>query len=136
MYRGFLRRVRASCPLAAARLQTVRAYLLKEELQLLWDYTSATWAGKFLDRWCTKVMRSRLEPMKKLARSFRAHRELLLNWFRAKGEISAGTAEGLNNKLKVITRKAYGLRTFKATEIALCHGLGWLPEPKDAHRFF
>jgi transposase len=117
-------------------LRTVRAYLLKEELQLLWDYTSATWAGKFLDGWCSEVMRSRIEPMKKLARSFRVHRELLLNWFRARGEVSAGTAEGLNNKLKVITRRAYGLRTFKATEIALYHALGALPEPPVAHRFF
>ncbi len=81
-------------------------------------------------------MRSRIEPMKKLARSFRAHRELLLNWFRARGEISAAVAEGLNNKLKVITRRAYGLRTLKATKIALLHGLGALPEPKGAHRFF
>lgn len=46
----------------------------------------------------------------------------LLNWFRARGEVSAGTAEALNNKLKVITRSAYGLRTFKATETALYHG--------------
>jgi transposase len=81
-------------------------------------------------------MRSRIEPMKKLARSFRVHRELLLNWFRARGEVSAGTAEGLNNKLKVITRRAYGLRTLKATEIALYHALGALPEPPVAHRFF
>ncbi|MCB9716950.1 MAG: transposase [Myxococcales bacterium] len=105
-------------------------------LQLLWDYTSATWAGRFLDRWCSTVMRSRIEPMKKLARSFRVHRELLLNWFRARGEISAAVAEGLNNKLKVITRRAYGLRTLKATEIALYHSLGALPEPEGAHRFF
>jgi len=108
-------------------LRTVRAYLLKEELQLLWTYVSPTWAGKFLDRWCSKVMRSRIEPMKKLARSFRGHRELLLNWFRAKGEISAGAVEGLNNKLKVTFRRSYGFRTYKATEIALYHALGHLP---------
>ena len=117
-------------------LRTVRAYLLKEELQLLWSYVSPTWAGKFLDRWCSKVMRSRIEPMKKLAHSFRDHRELLLNWFRAKGEISAGSVEGLNNKLKVTFRKSYGFRTFKATEIALYHGLGRLPEPEVTHKFF
>jgi len=117
-------------------LRTVRAYLLKEELQLLWTYVSPTWAGKFLDRWCSKVMRSRIEPMKKLARSFRGHRELLLNWFRAKGEISAGAVEGLNNKLKVTFRRSYGFRTFTATEIALYHAMGRLPEPDVTHRFF
>ena len=53
-------------------------------------------------------MRSRLEPMKKVARTLRAHEELLLNWFRAKGEASAGAVEGLNNKIRVVTRRSYG----------------------------
>jgi transposase len=117
-------------------LKSVRAYLLKEEFQLFWKYVSSAWAGKFLDRWCTRVMRSRIEPMKKVARSLRTHRTLILNWFKAKGTISASSVEGLNNKLKVTFRKAYGLRTFKATEIALYHTLGRLPEPDFAHRFF
>ena len=73
--------------------------------------------------------------MKRVARMLRTHRELLLNWFRARGTISAGAVEGLNNKLKVITRKAYGFRTFKAIEVALYHALGHLPEPKATHRF-
>jgi transposase len=50
-------------------LRTVRAYLLKEAFQQLWDYNSATWAGKFLAEWCRQAMRSRIEPMKKIARS-------------------------------------------------------------------
>jgi transposase len=65
----------------------------------------------------------------------RNHRPLLLNWFRARGELSAAAVEGLNNKLKVTTRKAYGFRTFRALEIALYHTLGDLPEPKFTHRF-
>src|SRR4030095_10817803 len=71
-------------------LKTVRAYLLKESFQQLWDYNSATWAGKFLDDWCRHVMRSRIEPMKKIARSLRAHRELILNYFRAQKLLSSG----------------------------------------------
>jgi transposase len=51
-------------------LQTVRAYLLKEDFQQFWEYTSSTWAGMFLDFWCHQTMRSRLEPMKKIARTF------------------------------------------------------------------
>ncbi len=117
-------------------LRSVRAYLLKEEFQFLWDYVSPAWAGKFLDQWCTKVMRSRIEPIKKIARSMRTHRPLILNWFKARGAISAGIVEGLNNKLKVTFRRAYGLRTLKATEIALYHSLGKLPEPEFTHRFF
>jgi transposase len=117
-------------------LRSMRAYLLKEELQLLWEYVAPASAGRFLDRWCTRVMRSRLEPIKKVARSLRSHRTLILNWFRARGAISAGPVEGLNNKLKVTFRKAYGLRTFQATETALYHSLGRLPEPNFTHRFF
>jgi transposase len=117
-------------------LKTIRAYLLKEEFQLLWEYVSPTWAGKFLDRWCTKVMRSRIDPMKKMARTLRAHRELILNWFEAEGMISAGIVEGMNNKLKVTFRKAYGFKYFKTTEIALFHSLGKLPEPNFSHKFF
>lgn len=116
-------------------LRSVRAYLLKEELQLFWSYLSAAWAGRFLDGWCTKTMRSRLEPMKKVARMLRTHRELLLNWFRAKGAISSGIVEGFNNKAKLTTRRAYGFRTFRAAEVALYHALGDLPEPKLTHEF-
>jgi len=116
-------------------LKVVRAYLLKEDLQPFWNYVSPCWAGRFLDNWCNKVMRSRLEPMKKVARSLRSHRPLLLNWFRAKKLISAAAAEGLNNKLKVTTRKSYGFRTLKAAEVALYHALGKLPEPEFTHRF-
>ena len=50
-------------------LKTVRAYLLKEAFQQLWDYNSPAWAGKFLDDWCLQVMRSRIEPLKNIARS-------------------------------------------------------------------
>lgn len=116
-------------------LRSVRAYLLKEDFQFFWSYVSPYWAGQFLDRWCTRTMRSKLEPMKKVARTLRTHRPLLLNWFRAKGAISAGTVEGFNNKAKLTLRKAYGFRTYRGMEVALYHVLGALPEPKFTHRF-
>jgi transposase len=117
-------------------LQTVRAYLLKEQFQQFWDYDSPTWAGKFLDQWIALVMRSRIEPMKKVAKTLRSHRELILNYFRAKKQFSSGVVEGLNNKVKVTMRKSYGFRTFRITELALYHVLGKLPEPQLAHRFY
>lgn len=120
----------------ALNLRTVRAYLLKEDLQRFWGYASAYWAGLFLDEWCKRTMRSKLVPMKKVARMLRSHRTLLLNWFRAKGKIALGAVEGLNNKAKVTTRKAYGFKVFKTLELALYHNLGALPEPETAHRFF
>ena len=117
-------------------LRTVRSYLLKEEFHFFWDYKSAWWAGRFLDQWCDKTMRSRIDPMKKVAKMLRRHRELILNWFRAKKEFSSGVVEGLNNKAKVTTKMAYGFRTFRALEIALYHTLGKLPQPEFTHRFF
>lgn len=116
-------------------LRTVRAYLLKEEFQLFWTYVSPAWAGRFLDCWCTKTMRSRIEPMKKVARSLRKHRELLLNWFRAHGEISSGIVEGLNNKAKVTMRNAYGYKSYRILEASLYHALGHLPEREFTHKF-
>jgi transposase len=90
----------------------------------------------FLDFWCRQAMRSRIEPMKKIARMLRAHRALLLNYFKAKKESSSGVVEGLNNKAKVTMRKSYGFRTFRITELALYHTLGKLPEPALTHEFF
>jgi transposase len=116
-------------------LRTVRAYLLKEDLQGLWDYVSPHWAGKFMDAWCSRVMRSRLEPMKRVARMLRSHRPLILNWFRARGAISSAAVEGLNGKAKVATRKAYGFRTEEALKIALYNQLGARPEPVRPHKF-
>jgi len=117
-------------------LKTVRAYLLKEIFQQFWDYTSPTWAGYFLDEWCRQTMRSRIEPMKKIVRMLRSHRELILNYFRARKVISSGIIEGLNNKAKVTMRKSYGFRTFRITELALYHSLGKLPEPELTHKFY
>jgi len=116
-------------------LKSVRGYLLKQSFQLLWEYVSPYWAGRFLDGWVARVMRSRLEPIKKVARSIRGHRELILNWFKAKKEFNSGIVEGLNYKIKLTVRKAYGYRELKVAEIAIYHALGQLPEPALTHRF-
>jgi transposase len=121
--------------LLSCNLKTIRAYLLKEEFQLFWKYVSAAWAEKFMDQWCKKAMRSRLDPMKKIAGMLRLHKPLILNWFQARDEVSLGAVEGLNNKLKASIRTSYGFRTAKAIKIMLYHKLGALPEPKFAHRF-
>jgi transposase len=116
-------------------LKTMRAYLLKEDFQQLWDYQSPVWAEKFLDKWCTRAMRSKLDSMKKMAKMMRKHQPLLMNWFKAKGELSSGIVEGLNNKAKVTTRKSYGFKNPEIKKIALYHALGDLPVPEFTHRF-
>jgi transposase len=121
--------------LLVSKMATGRAWELKESFSYFWHYKSPIWAGAFLDYWTERALRSRMEPMKKVARMLRDHEELLLNWFRAKGELSSGAVEGLNNKTRVVTRRSYGFRTFDAMEMALYHTLGRLPEPESTHRF-
>ncbi len=81
-------------------------------------------------------MRSKLEPMKKVAKTIRGHRSLLLNFFEAKNQISLGAVEGQNNKAKVVTRKSYGFKTSEILKIMLYHKLGKLPVPDLAHKYF
>jgi transposase len=110
----------------------------QEAFYQFWDYNSPSWAGKFLDEWCRRTMCSRIAPMKKVARSIRRHRDLILNCLRAQRLISCGVAEGLNSKAKVIMREPHGLRTYRVLvlELALYHLLGKLPEPELTHAFF
>lgn len=65
-------------------LKSTRAYLLKQQFEKLWSYISPTWAEKFLDQWCAMVMRSKIEPLKKFAKSMRRHKLLILYYFPAK----------------------------------------------------
>jgi transposase len=89
-----------------------------------------------LTEWCARVLRSRLEPMTKVARRLEKHGELILNWFTAKGTISAGMVEGLKYNVKLTRKKSYGFRTLEAVKTAFSHRLGDLPEPEFAHKFW
>jgi len=122
--------------LLRCNLRSVRAYLLREDFQHFWTYSSATWAGKFLDDWIHRAMLSRLEPMKKIARMLKRHRPLIMNWFAAQGKLSSGIVEALNNTAKLTIRKSYGFRQYETLKYALYHKLGELPMPKLTHEFF
>jgi transposase len=117
-------------------LKSVKAHLQREDFQRFWEYNSPAWAGKFLDDWCARAMRTNLEPMKKVVKTLQAHRELILNWFKAGGQLSSGTVEGFNNKAKLTMRKAYGFRSPDTAQIALFHTLSDLPEPEFTHKFW
>jgi len=121
--------------LVGLNLRSVRAYLMREDFQRFWQYSSPTWAGKFLDQWCVRAMRSKIDPMKEMVGTLRRHRTILLNWFHARGAISNGSVEGMNNKVKLAIKKAYGFKSYKTLETALYHQLGKLPEPETTHKF-
>jgi transposase len=116
-------------------LKCVRAYLLKESFQLFWDYESPYWAEWYLEKWCKRAMRSRLDPIKKFVKTIRAHQPLIMNWFKAKKAYSSGIVEGMNRNVNLVTRKAFGFRSYEVLKIALFHTMGGLPEPESTHRF-
>lgn len=60
-------------------LKTIKAYLLKEQFNLLWEYSSPYWAGRFLKSWTFRAMRSKIDPIKKVAKMIRRHEKLILN---------------------------------------------------------
>lgn len=123
--------------LEEANNSTMRGYLLKESFRQFWDYQSAGWAGRFLDHWVSEANETKLEPFMKLGRTLLEHRDLLLNWFRAREAFAAGAVEGFNLKARVTTRIAYGFRSYDHAETALYHRLGNLPEPDWlTHRFW
>ena len=88
-----------------------QAYYLKEDLQLLWDQLNEQDANQFLNLWCEQAYSTGLTPLKKMANMLKSHRTGILNWY--KHQISTGPLEGMNNKIKVLKRKAYGYRDFE-----------------------
>jgi transposase len=117
-------------------LQSVRAYLLREDFQHFWTYVSSACASKFLDKWIQRTMLSRIEPMKKVAKMLKKHKPLIMNWFEVKGKLSSGVVEALNNNAKLTIRKAYGFRQYETLKYALYHRLGDLPLPERTHNFY
>lgn len=79
-------------------LWTAKAYLLKEDLQQQWDEPSPEKADSLIKNWTFQAMRSRIEPVEKIARMLRRHKPLILDWFTARGVVSAGPVEGMSNK--------------------------------------
>lgn len=115
-------------------LRTTKAYLMREDFNRFWTYSSPAWASKFLRDWCTRANRSGIEPMKRMAKMLERHEPLLLNWFEARG-LSSGIVEGFNNKAKLTVRKSYGFKEVETISTALYHQLGDLPEPIRTHKF-
>lgn len=93
---------------ANKRLNT--AYLLKETFGQLWDYQTEGWARRFFDNWKESLKWQRLEPYEKFAKMIERHWDGIAAYSRPENKVSLGFVEGLNNKIRVIQRRAYGLR--------------------------
>ena len=93
---------------ANKRLNT--AYLLKESFGQLWDYEKEGWARRFFDNWRSSLKWQRLKPYEDFARMIDSHWEGIAAYINSEEKVSLGFVEGLNNKIRVIQRRAYGLR--------------------------
>ena len=93
---------------ANKRLNT--AYLLKESFGQLWSYQSAAWARRFFENWRASLKWQRLAPYEKFAAMIDRHWDGIAAYCQPENKVSLGFVEGLNNKIRVIQRRAYGLR--------------------------
>jgi transposase len=109
-------------------LKSARAWALKESLRPLWRYRRVGWARRLFASWYAWAIRSRLEPMRRVARMIRDRLELVLNFCRH--GVSNAVAEGLNSKITAIKSKACGFRSPEAFKTAIyfyCGGLDLYP---------
>jgi len=86
------------------------AYLLKESFSQLWGYKREGWARKFFDNWRASLKWQRLKPYEEFAEMIESHWDGIATFILSEDKVSLGFVEGLNNKVRVIQRRAYGLR--------------------------
>lgn len=113
--------------LVKRNLPIVRAYYLKEAFQRFWDYLQPGRAERYLRQWLWWASHSRLQPFVKFVRLVRSHLDGILLWTRLR--ISNAALEGMHNKVKAISHRAYGFRKADTYITAIWHGCGKLPLP-------
>lgn len=103
-------------------LRLYRAMLLKDDFMDLYTYRREAWARRFLDGWLKRAMLSKLEPIKKVARMIRDHYDGVIGW--VSWQISNGRLEGMNNKIRLLSHRSFGLHSAEAliSLVYLCCG--------------
>lgn len=96
--------------LLAANKRLNTAYLLKESFGQLWSYRSKAWARRFFDNWRASLKWQRLTPYEKFAQMIDHHWDGIAAYCKPENKVSLGFVEGLNNKIRLIQRRSYGLR--------------------------
>jgi len=97
--------------LTRLNLKTARAYRIRLAFQEVYNQPSEGWGELILDRWYSWAIRSRLEPIKKVARTINRHRDGILRWFDSK--IANGLIEGINSLVQAAKAKARGYRSLR-----------------------
>ena len=101
---------RALKTLLAANKRLNTAYLLKESFGQLWDYSREGWARRFFEHWRAALKWQRLRPYEKFAAMIDRHWDGIAAYCHPDNKVALGFVEGLNNKVRVLQRRAYGLR--------------------------
>jgi len=96
--------------LLAANKRLNTAYVLKEAFGQLWDYEHEGWARRFFDNWRASLKWQRLAPYERFAHMIDRHWDGIAAYCKPENKVSLGFVEGLNNKIRVFQRRAYGLR--------------------------
>ena len=96
--------------LLAANKRLNTAYVLKESFGQLWDYRREGWARRFFDNWTASLKWQRLGPYEQFAKMIERHWDGIAAYCRPENKVSLGFVEGLNNKIRVCQRRAYGLK--------------------------
>ena len=96
--------------LLAANKRLNTAYVLKESFGQLWDYQRESWARRFFDNWRASLKWQRLKPYERFAEMIDRHWDGIAAYCQPENKVSLGFVEGLNNKIRVFQRRAYGLK--------------------------
>jgi transposase len=110
--------------LRACDLKTARAWAIKENIRHLWCYKSRTWAEKYWKKWYFWATHSRLEPIKRAAKTLKEHHYGIMNFF--KHRISNGPAEGINSRIETLWKSACGFRNKVRFRTVILFHLGGL----------
>ena len=105
-----------------------KAYLLKESFGQLWEYNNPTWARKFFENWKVQLKWSRLKPFQKFVGLVERHWNGIISYCHPDHKVSLGFMEGLNNKIRVIQRRAYGIRNMNYLRLKIL--TSFIPDPK------
>ncbi len=118
------RHLAAFIDLQAEDLKTARAWAIKENIRHLWNYVSLAWAEKYWKKWYFWATHSRLEPIKKAAKTLKRHHYGIMNFF--KHRISNGPAEGINSRIETLWKSACGFRNKVRFRTVILFHLGGL----------